>query len=111
LDNLRRAELLEGKGPEAKLGDTVTFHYVCRRSNGYYVYSTIEGDNTPASLPLGQGKVNPNQEPFALSQLPLPGISHMIMTHAYLGSGFSFGAFRNCLVASGGFSKAWPVSS
>ncbi|GAQ88414.1 FKBP-type peptidyl-prolyl cis-trans isomerase family protein [Klebsormidium nitens] len=50
-------ELLEGTGPAAQAGNTVTFHYVCRRSNGYYVYSTVDGDNTPASLPLGQGRV------------------------------------------------------
>lgn len=36
-------ELSAGSGPEAKEGSTVLFDYVLRRSNGYFIYGTIEG--------------------------------------------------------------------
>jgi hypothetical protein len=32
------SEVVEGSGLEANNGDLVEFNYVCRRSNGYFVY-------------------------------------------------------------------------
>ncbi|CAI5463874.1 unnamed protein product [Closterium sp. Yama58-4] len=53
-------EVYEGQGEAATAGDAVTVHYVCRRSNGYFVASTIDpvgGDADPIDLLLGQGQV------------------------------------------------------
>ncbi|CAI5967205.1 unnamed protein product [Closterium sp. NIES-65] len=53
-------EVYEGQGEVAAAGDAVTVHYVCRRSNGYFVASTIDpvgGDADPIDLLLGQGQV------------------------------------------------------
>ena len=32
------SEVVDGSGPMAKTGDTLEFNFVCRRSNGYFVY-------------------------------------------------------------------------
>lgn len=32
------SEVVDGSGPEAKTGDLLEFDFVCRRSNGYFVY-------------------------------------------------------------------------
>eukprot|EP00475_Leptophrys_vorax_P014666 TRINITY_DN20942_c0_g1_i2.p1 TRINITY_DN20942_c0_g1~~TRINITY_DN20942_c0_g1_i2.p1 ORF type:complete len:257 (-),score=4.01 TRINITY_DN20942_c0_g1_i2:1-741(-) len=53
-------EVLEGQGDVAAAGDVVTVHYVCRRSNGYFVASTIDpigGEAEPIELALGSGQV------------------------------------------------------
>ncbi|GJP60106.1 hypothetical protein CLOP_g17244 [Closterium sp. NIES-67] len=54
-------EVYEGQGEAAAAaGDAVTVHYVCRRSNGYFVASTIDpvgGEAEPIDLLLGQGQV------------------------------------------------------
>ncbi|XP_042011110.1 peptidyl-prolyl cis-trans isomerase FKBP16-1, chloroplastic-like isoform X2 [Salvia splendens] len=47
---------VEGKGKEADEEDTVQFNYVCRRSNGYFVHSTVSqfsGESSPVILRLG----------------------------------------------------------
>lgn len=58
-------DLLEGKGDEASVGDRIIFDYVCRRSNGYFVYGTVEGvsfqplsvEAEPLSIVLGKDKI------------------------------------------------------
>lgn len=58
-------DLLEGKGDEASEGDRIIFDYVCRRSNGYFVYGTVEGvsfqplsvEAEPLSIVLGKDKI------------------------------------------------------
>ncbi|KAL3821151.1 hypothetical protein ACJIZ3_007056 [Penstemon smallii] len=52
---VRLQDIVEGQGKEAREGDLVEFHYVCRRSNGYFVHSTVDqfsGANSPVILPL-----------------------------------------------------------
>ncbi|XP_038685240.1 peptidyl-prolyl cis-trans isomerase FKBP16-1, chloroplastic isoform X2 [Tripterygium wilfordii] len=54
---VRIQEIVEGEGPEAREGDLVQVNYVCRRSNGYFVYSTVDqlsGESMPVILPLDQ---------------------------------------------------------
>ncbi|XP_047938199.1 peptidyl-prolyl cis-trans isomerase FKBP16-1, chloroplastic isoform X3 [Salvia hispanica] len=49
-------DIVEGKGKEAGEEDTVQFNYVCRRSNGYFVHSTVNqfsGESSPVILRLG----------------------------------------------------------
>ncbi|KAK4484741.1 hypothetical protein RD792_007334, partial [Penstemon davidsonii] len=48
-------DIVEGQGKEAREGDLVEFNYVCRRSNGYFVHSTVDqfsGESSPVILPL-----------------------------------------------------------
>ncbi|XP_031478535.1 peptidyl-prolyl cis-trans isomerase FKBP16-1, chloroplastic [Nymphaea colorata] len=48
-------DMIEGMGPEAHEGDLVKVNYVCRRSNGYFVHSTVDqftGESNPIILPL-----------------------------------------------------------
>lgn len=40
---IRIQELANGSGPQAQTGSTVLFDYVLRRSNGYFIYGTLEG--------------------------------------------------------------------
>jgi len=56
-------------GPSAAAGGRVEFHYVLRRSNGYFVYSTTDayaGDNDANGQPefakLGDGSLLPGLE-------------------------------------------------
>ncbi|XP_051126075.1 peptidyl-prolyl cis-trans isomerase FKBP16-1, chloroplastic [Andrographis paniculata] len=52
---VRIQDIVDGQGQEAHEGDTVRFNYVCRRSNGYFVHSTINqfsGESSPVTLPL-----------------------------------------------------------
>lgn len=64
-DGLLVQDLLEGKGDEATIGDRIIFDYVCRRSNGYFVYGTVEGvsfqplsvEAEPLSIVLGKDKI------------------------------------------------------
>eukprot|EP00898_Chlorokybus_atmophyticus_P000730 jgi/Chlat1/1658/Chrsp127S01950 len=54
-------EVLEGRGDDAdvaRTGDTATFHYVLRRSNGYFVYSTVQED-APFIARIGTGQLIP----------------------------------------------------
>lgn len=47
-------ELNPGSGSEARRGDRVLVDYVLRRSNGYFIYATIEGVSfQPKDLPTG----------------------------------------------------------
>ncbi|TMX01598.1 hypothetical protein EJD97_024205 [Solanum chilense] len=51
---------LQGEGPEAREGDIVEINYVCRRSNGYFVHSTVDqfsGESAPVILPLDDKQV------------------------------------------------------
>ncbi|XP_078438447.1 peptidyl-prolyl cis-trans isomerase FKBP16-1, chloroplastic-like [Wolffia australiana] len=53
-------EIVEGEGVEAHEGDFVEFNYVCRRSNGYFVHSTVDqfsGESQPVILHLDDGEV------------------------------------------------------
>ncbi|XP_050938586.1 peptidyl-prolyl cis-trans isomerase FKBP16-1, chloroplastic-like isoform X2 [Cucumis melo] len=58
---VRIQEVFEGDGAEAHEGDMVEFNYVCRRSNGYFVHSTVDqfsGESTPVILPLKEKQVS-----------------------------------------------------
>lgn len=47
-------EIALGSGPEAGAGDQVLFDYVLRRSNGYFIYGTVEGVSfQPKDVPVG----------------------------------------------------------
>ncbi|OMP06947.1 hypothetical protein COLO4_07744 [Corchorus olitorius] len=49
-----------GEGPEAHDGDIVQVNYVCRRSNGYFVHSTVDqfsGESSPVTLPLDENQI------------------------------------------------------
>ncbi|ESR65908.1 hypothetical protein CICLE_v10009425mg [Citrus x clementina] len=57
---VRIQEIIEGEGPEASEGDIVQLNYVCRRSNGYFVHSTVDqfsGESAPVILPLDENKI------------------------------------------------------
>ncbi|KAK9089940.1 hypothetical protein Scep_029022 [Stephania cephalantha] len=48
-------DIVEGQGLEAHQGDLVEVNYVCRRSNGYFVHSTVDpfsGESAPVTLLL-----------------------------------------------------------
>lgn len=62
---VRFQDLNVGSGPVAGPGDMVLFDYVLRRSNGYFIYSTVEGvsfqpldvPTAPVSCKLGSGEL------------------------------------------------------
>ncbi|XP_019447044.1 PREDICTED: peptidyl-prolyl cis-trans isomerase FKBP16-1, chloroplastic [Lupinus angustifolius] len=57
---VRIQDIVEGEGPEAHSGDLVEFNYVCRRANGYFVYSTVDqfsGESKPVVLPLDENQM------------------------------------------------------
>ncbi|KAK6776999.1 hypothetical protein RDI58_023716 [Solanum bulbocastanum] len=57
---VRLQDVIEGEGPEAREGDIVEINYVCRRSNGYFVHSTVDqfsGESAPVILPLDDKQV------------------------------------------------------
>ncbi|XP_061362232.1 peptidyl-prolyl cis-trans isomerase FKBP16-1, chloroplastic [Gastrolobium bilobum] len=57
---VRIQDIVEGEGPEAHAGDLVEFNYVCRRANGYFVFSTVNqfsGESKPVILPLDENQM------------------------------------------------------
>ncbi|KNA12165.1 hypothetical protein SOVF_128310 isoform B [Spinacia oleracea] len=57
---VRFQDIVDGEGSEANEGDVVAFNYVCRRSNGYFVYSTVDqftGEAMPVTLPLDEKQI------------------------------------------------------
>lgn len=38
------ADIVDGEGQAANEGDVVVFNYVCRRSNGYFVYRYVNNN-------------------------------------------------------------------
>ncbi|XP_040361599.1 peptidyl-prolyl cis-trans isomerase FKBP16-1, chloroplastic isoform X4 [Rosa chinensis] len=57
---VRIQEIVEGQGPAATKGDLVEINYVCRRTNGYFVHSTVDqfnGESTPVILPLDENQI------------------------------------------------------
>ena len=47
-------ELALGRGPAAENGKRVSIDFVLRRSNGYFIYSTVEGVSfQPRDIPTG----------------------------------------------------------
>ncbi|KAJ4972201.1 hypothetical protein NE237_005300 [Protea cynaroides] len=57
---VRVQDIVEGEGPEAREGDTVEVNYACRRSNGYFVHSTVDqfsGESTPVILTLDSKQI------------------------------------------------------
>ncbi|KAL4272620.1 hypothetical protein GQ457_13G001210 [Hibiscus cannabinus] len=59
-NGVRIQEIIEGEGPEAHDGDSVQVNYVCRRSNGYFVHSTVDqfsGESAPVTLPLDENQI------------------------------------------------------
>ncbi|XP_058219114.1 peptidyl-prolyl cis-trans isomerase FKBP16-1, chloroplastic-like isoform X2 [Rhododendron vialii] len=69
---VRIQDVIEGEGPEAREGNLVEVNYVCRRSNGYFVHSTVDqfsGESSPVLLAL-----NEKQFPFTDNKGPDGGI-------------------------------------
>ncbi|KAF8026425.1 hypothetical protein BT93_F3031 [Corymbia citriodora subsp. variegata] len=59
-DGVRVQEIVEGEGSEAHDGDLVELNYVCRRSNGYFVHSTVDqfsGESMPIVLQLDENQI------------------------------------------------------
>ncbi|XP_050223833.1 peptidyl-prolyl cis-trans isomerase FKBP16-1, chloroplastic isoform X2 [Mercurialis annua] len=57
---VRIQEIVQGNGQEAHEGDVVEVNYVCRRSNGYFVHSTVDqfsGESSPVILPLDENRI------------------------------------------------------
>ncbi|XP_057983038.1 peptidyl-prolyl cis-trans isomerase FKBP16-1, chloroplastic isoform X2 [Malania oleifera] len=57
---VRIQDIIEGEGPEVHEGDLVEVNYVCRRSNGYFVHSTVDqfsGESMPVKLPLDEKQI------------------------------------------------------
>ncbi|XP_073119996.1 peptidyl-prolyl cis-trans isomerase FKBP16-1, chloroplastic [Henckelia pumila] len=57
---VRIQDVVEGQGREASEGDLVEFNYVCRRSNGYFVHSSVDqfsGESSPVILPLDDKQI------------------------------------------------------
>ncbi|EXB97664.1 Peptidyl-prolyl cis-trans isomerase FKBP16-1 [Morus notabilis] len=57
---VRIQEIIEGEGPKAREGNTVEINYVCRRSNGYFVHSTVDqfsGESSPVILLLDENQI------------------------------------------------------
>ncbi|XP_021677304.2 peptidyl-prolyl cis-trans isomerase FKBP16-1, chloroplastic isoform X5 [Hevea brasiliensis] len=53
-------DIIEGEGQKAQEGDLVEVNYVCRRSNGYFVHSTVDqfsGESSPVILPLDENQI------------------------------------------------------
>ncbi|KAH9313181.1 hypothetical protein KI387_028216, partial [Taxus chinensis] len=53
-------DVVEGEGPVAHEGDKVELNYVCRRSNGYFVHSTVDqinGESKPVILPVDDKQI------------------------------------------------------
>ncbi|KAD5507619.1 hypothetical protein E3N88_15322 [Mikania micrantha] len=57
---VRIQDIVDGEGKEAHEGDLVKINYVCRRSNGYFVHSTVDqfsGESAPVILPLNEKEI------------------------------------------------------
>ncbi|KAJ8754953.1 hypothetical protein K2173_015465 [Erythroxylum novogranatense] len=57
---VRIQEIVEGKGSEVHEGDVVLVNYGCRRSNGYFVHSTVDqfsGESSPVKLVLDEKQI------------------------------------------------------
>ncbi|KAH7861465.1 hypothetical protein Vadar_026578 [Vaccinium darrowii] len=57
---VRIQDIIEGEGPEAQEGNLVEVNYVCRRSNGYFVHSTVDqfsGESSPVVLLLDEKQI------------------------------------------------------
>ncbi|EFJ44741.1 hypothetical protein VOLCADRAFT_95114 [Volvox carteri f. nagariensis] len=75
---VRFQELNIGSGPVAGPGDAVLFDYVLRRSNGYFIYGTVEGvsfqpldvPTAPVAAKLGSGELVPGLEEVLTGMSP-----------------------------------------
>eukprot|EP00198_Chlamydomonas_reinhardtii_P011648 XP_001700985.1 peptidyl-prolyl cis-trans isomerase, FKBP-type [Chlamydomonas reinhardtii] len=75
---VRYQELNIGSGPAASSGDVVLFDYVLRRSNGYFIYGTVEGisfqprdvPTAPVNAKLGAGELIPGLEEVLAGMSP-----------------------------------------
>ncbi|CAI8596765.1 unnamed protein product [Vicia faba] len=59
-NGVRIQDIIEGEGVEARGGDLVEFNCVCRRANGYFVFSTVDqfsGESNPVILPLDEDEM------------------------------------------------------
>lgn len=57
---VRIQDVIEGEGPQAHDGNLVEVNYVCRRSNGYFVHSTVDqfsGESAPVILLLDEKQI------------------------------------------------------
>lgn len=57
---VRVQDIVDGEGQAANEGDVVVINYVCRRSNGYFVYSTVDqftGEAMPVTLTLYEKQI------------------------------------------------------
>ncbi|XP_070038132.1 peptidyl-prolyl cis-trans isomerase FKBP16-1, chloroplastic-like isoform X3 [Nicotiana tomentosiformis] len=71
---VRIQDVVEGEGPEAHEGDSVEINYVCRRSNGYFVHSTVDqfsGESAPVILPLDDTQFGPRRSLMSHVKEPL----------------------------------------
>lgn len=69
-------ELSQGQGPSANIGDKLLLDFVLRRSNGYFIYGTVEGVSfQPRDIPTG---------PILLSMVGLVIGDYFIMTRVIL---------------------------
>ncbi|KAJ8765117.1 hypothetical protein K2173_010603 [Erythroxylum novogranatense] len=88
-------EIVQGQGPEAHEGDVVEVNYVCRRSNGYFVHSTVDqfnGESSPVILPLDEKQVtNKASESFVLQILIIKGLKEVLV-------GMKVGGKRRALI-------------
>eukprot|EP00897_Mesotaenium_endlicherianum_P004441 jgi/Mesen1/4024/ME000212S03060 len=65
--------VVQGSGQPVQEGDVVEYNYVCRRANGYFVYSTVDqfsGDVQPAVSTLGEGKLIKGLEELFVGMRP-----------------------------------------
>ncbi|KAK9689498.1 hypothetical protein RND81_09G063100 [Saponaria officinalis] len=57
---VRVQDVVDGEGLAASDGDVVEFNYVCRRANGYFVYSTVDqftGEAMPITFQLNENQM------------------------------------------------------
>ncbi|KAB8731792.1 hypothetical protein FH972_026430 [Carpinus fangiana] len=95
---VRIQEIVEGEGPEAHEGDMVEVNYVCRRTNGYFVHSTVDqfnGESRPITLPLDENQVNyeisdpsPASYHIPFNLLPKPPFHSLLVLFPFMFSAY-----------------------
>ena len=74
-DGTKVQVLAAGSGEAPDEGDTVVFDYVLRRSNGYFVYSTVEGVGfQPRDVPVGAAEFTVGRTPV------IAGLANVLST-------------------------------
>ncbi|GAB4818133.1 hypothetical protein N2152v2_005179 [Parachlorella kessleri] len=92
--------LAEGSGAQVQPGDSVLIDYVLRRSNGYFIYGTVEGVSFqpkdvpvgPVLLQLGDGSIVPGLEAALVGLRPGAKLRALVPPEAgYAASGSAAG--------------------